>query len=247
MPHDKRRQVIEQGFCTTEGVYSSEEITGIIDIIEGATPSGANYRKSEGLFAIRGLLQELPELCSRLWTIGLRRLIEELGGEGYFCTKAIFLDKLAQSNWVVAWHQDVMISVEGRAEVEGFGPWASKNGWTTVQPTADVLENTLTLRIHLDDCDQTNGALRIVPGSHRSGILAASTIQDETKRSVTCPVKKGGVFAMRPLLLHASNKSTSYTRRRVIHLEFSSVELPAGLKWREKQDFTFPDSRFNEV
>ena len=40
---------------------------------------------------------------------------------------------------------------------------------------------------------------------------------------------------MKPLLLHASNRSTSNRPRRVMHLEFASVELPAGLAWRERR------------
>lgn len=235
-------QFAEDGFCTTEAVFSSEEVSELVQTIERASKSGTNFRKSDGLFAIRGLLHELPALRPKLWTTGLRQLVEKLGGRGFFCTKALFFDKPAQSNWVVAWHQDVMISVEGRVEVEGFGPWASKNGWTTVQPTTDILENTLTLRIHLDECDETNGALRVVPGSHRLGIVNASTIQERAKASVTCPVKKGGVFAMRPLLLHASNKSISDKHRRVIHLEFNSLELPEGLQWREKEVFATSDA-----
>jgi hypothetical protein len=39
---------------------------------------------------------------------------------------------------------------------------------------------------------------------------------------------------MKPLLLHASSRSTSARPRRVIHLEFSNVELPQGLAWRER-------------
>jgi hypothetical protein len=50
---------------------------------------------------------------------------------------------------------------------------------------------------------------------------------------VTCAVPKGGVMLMKPLILHASNKSTSERNRRVIHLEFSDIDLPDGLDWRE--------------
>jgi hypothetical protein len=39
---------------------------------------------------------------------------------------------------------------------------------------------------------------------------------------------------MKPLLFHASNKTTNNERRRVIHIEFSKHELPDGLEWSEK-------------
>jgi hypothetical protein len=38
---------------------------------------------------------------------------------------------------------------------------------------------------------------------------------------------------MRPMLLHASSKSTSSRSRRVLHLEYAGFDLPAGMKWQE--------------
>ena len=104
-----------------------------------------------------------------------------------------------------------------------------------MQPPVAVLENVVTLRIHLDDCDATNGALRVVPGSHRHGVVAAATIASHTSQATVCAVPAGGAMLMKPLLLHASNRSTSSRPRRVLHLEFASVELPAGLAWRERK------------
>ena len=40
---------------------------------------------------------------------------------------------------------------------------------------------------------------------------------------------------MRPLLMHASGRSTNNKRRRVIHIEFSNTELPAVVNWAEKE------------
>jgi len=39
---------------------------------------------------------------------------------------------------------------------------------------------------------------------------------------------------MKPLLLHASQKSISENDRRVIHLEFSNQEIP--MEWLEKKE-----------
>lgn len=40
---------------------------------------------------------------------------------------------------------------------------------------------------------------------------------------------------MKPLILHASSKSTSQKRRRVIHLELTSYEFPSAIEWEEKE------------
>ncbi len=39
-------------------------------------------------------------------------------------------------------------------------------------------------------------------------------------------------FAIVPLLLHASSRSTS-DRRRVLHIEFAGFSLPQPLDWQE--------------
>jgi ectoine hydroxylase-related dioxygenase (phytanoyl-CoA dioxygenase family) len=129
-----------------------------------------------------------------------------------------------------------MINVDRRAaDLAGFGPWTAKAGWVAVQPPVAVLENTVTIRLHLDDCDATNGALKGVPGSHRCGIVPPETIAAHTTAATVCAVPAGGAMLMKPLLLHASNRSTSPRPRRVVHLEFSAAELPAGLAWRERR------------
>jgi hypothetical protein len=44
-----------------------------------------------------------------------------------------------------------------------------------------------------------------------------------TVSAVDCTVGAGGVVAMRPLLLHASSKSASDARRRVLHVEYAAT------------------------
>ena len=105
-----------------------------------------------------------------------------------------------------------------------------------VQPPAAVLENTVTIRLHLDDCDATNGALKVVPGSHRGGVVPAEAIAARTATATICAVPAGGAMLMKPLLLHASGRSASSRPRRVVHLEFSAAELPSGLAWRERRE-----------
>ena len=42
---------------------------------------------------------------------------------------------------------------------------------------------------------------------------------------------RGGVVAMRPLVIHASSKSRSQAQRRVLHIEYAAVkEFPGGLR-----------------
>ena len=48
---------------------------------------------------------------------------------------------------------------------------------------------------------------------------------------VTAVVSRGGVLAMRPLLLHASSKAVVPSFRRVLHFVFGPPALPCRLRW----------------
>lgn len=100
-------------------------------------------------------------------------------------------------------------------------------------PPLEILQSTLTLRIHLDDTDATNGALRVVEGSHLEGIVRKEVQPWAAAREVTCDVPAGGVMLMRPLTIHASRRAQAGSRRRVVHLEFCNLELADGLAWAE--------------
>jgi hypothetical protein len=225
----------QNGFTSFPDIYTISEVNSLIKIIENATQNSPNFRQSNDLFAIRNLLSEIPGLQNVLWNGKLKTLIKDLFGANYFNVKAIYFDKPPQSNWIVAWHQDLTISVSQKADIEGFTNWTMKQGQSAVQPPQMILENIYTVRIHLDDCDETNGALRVIPKSHQNGVISMKCFRlEDYPEPVTCSVPKGGVMLMKPLILHASNKSTSERNRRVIHLEFSDMALLDGLDWREK-------------
>jgi ectoine hydroxylase-related dioxygenase (phytanoyl-CoA dioxygenase family) len=82
-----------------------------------------------------------------------------------------------------------------------------------------------------------NGALGVIPGSHNGGVKNARAIPLENTVK-TCTVERGGVMIMKPLLMHASNRSTSDKQRRVIHIEFANLNLPEGLEWSEYYSIT---------
>jgi ectoine hydroxylase-related dioxygenase (phytanoyl-CoA dioxygenase family) len=115
-------------------------------------------------------------------------------------------DKSVGTNWFVPWHQD-------RAE-DGRG-----------RPVAQ-LERTVALRVHLDDCNEDNGPLEVIPGSHVHGRLAADAIATVAAVSPSrlCLAVRGDIVAMRPLLLHRSQRARVPAGRRVVHLEFMSIE-----------------------
>lgn len=186
------------------------------------------------VYAIRNLLEAVPDVRELVDAPELRALVEPLLGPHAFVARAILFDKIEGANWKVPWHQDLSIAVRERKDVAGFGPWSEKAGVPHTQPPVAILEGMLTLRLHLDDCHTANGPLLVMPDSHRHGRLDAPAIQNWRANHIptTCLVPAGGVLLMRPLLLHASSAAQQPGHRRVIHLEYVAEALPSGLEWQ---------------
>jgi hypothetical protein len=149
--------------------------------------------------------------------------------------RSILFDKTESENWPVLWHQDLTISVAEERQIPGYGPWSHKDGSPHVRPPVSVLEKMVTIRLHLDETAATNGALRVIPQSHRNGRIDTDALRDFNKDgAVTCECSPGDALLMSPLILHSSRRSESPARRRVIHFEYARDEdLDASLRWFE--------------
>jgi ectoine hydroxylase-related dioxygenase (phytanoyl-CoA dioxygenase family) len=234
---DTLNQFDKNGFAVIHAVYSTEELEELYDIIESKDTSAETFRKSANLFAIRQFLKEIPETLPVIFNNNITNVIDALG-TNHFSVKSIYFDKPGESNWFVAYHQDLTISVNTKTEIEGYGPWTVKQNQFAVQPPLDILENIFTIRIHLDDTNEENGALKVVPGSHKKQIYRPETIDWKAETEVSCNVPKGGIMLMKPLLLHSSGRTVNNSQRRVIHIEFSNIELPENLEWSERISIT---------
>lgn len=233
-----KNEITSEGFTIINNVYTENEIEKIISLIEKKTENNtenATFRKSQDLFAIRQFHKEIPETLDFIFNQNLKDIIENTFGKGYFITKSIYFDKPEKSNWFVAYHQDLTISVNKKIEIENFENWTVKQNQFAVQPPTAILEKNFTIRIHMDKTTKDNGALKVINNSHSKGIFRVENLEIENE--TICEVEKGGIMIMRPLLFHASNKTTNNERRRVIHIEFSNQQLPDGLDWSEKDFF----------
>ena len=229
-----RKKLKKQGYAMLNQLYTSREIRKILAHLDSVTDSTGKT------FACRRLLQEVPGLVPVLLNQNLLRVVQAIDPKA-FLTKAIYFDKPPKANWYVTWHQDIPINVNKKKEVKGFTAWTEKSGVISVCPPLEINQRGFTLRIHLDDTDEKNGALRVVPGSHHKKLTDEEVKLITTlSNPFTTEVPAGGVMLMKPLLLHASSESKSQKRRRVIHLEFNSRELPKKLDWAERLNLDFP-------
>ncbi|MCB0736559.1 MAG: phytanoyl-CoA dioxygenase family protein [Bacteroidetes bacterium] len=226
------------GFSIISNVYSSEEVAEIVKTINSKEIKDQSVSNSKNVYAIRQLLASIPELAGLLFSDNLKNLLRLHFGHDFFLTKAIYFNKPKDSNWFVAYHQDLSITVNQKAEVDGYTNWTFKKGQYGVQPPVEVLENTLTIRIHLDNTDSNNGALAVKPSTHQKGVIRLDSDEWKAKADELCKVEAGGVMLMKPLLLHTSKRSKINEQRRVIHLEFNNTELAKPLKWKERMNLS---------
>lgn len=233
------QQLAQTGFAILPRVLDEPTISELIHALSQTTGPSTRQRQQK-TYAIRNLLETVPAVRHLAGSPAIRSIIEPILGPNAQPVRGLLFDKTPEANWKVAWHQDLTIAVQKRADVPGFGPWTLKAGVQHVQPPLAILETMLTLRLHLDDCEAANGPLQVLPGSHQSGKLTAADILQWRSRvePINCTLKRGGALLMRPLLLHASAPAQNPAHRRVIHLEFSSQTLPSGLNWLSTSPLT---------
>lgn len=226
-----KNRLTHKGFGILNHVYTTKETKKI-------KKEMGNYLKTitNPKVGVRGLLQKLPNLYPLIFNENLLSIIRSINPNA-FLIKSIYFDKSPQSNWFVTWHQDIPINVSEKQEIEGYSGWTEKEEVISVCPPLEVLQNQFTIRIHLDDTNRYNGALQVIPGSHKKQ-LSDSEIKVITENSIPylCEVDLGGIQLMNPLTVHSSSKSKHSKKRRVIHLEFSSSNLPNGLQFSEKEE-----------
>lgn len=228
--------VRQLGFAIVDDCLTNEQLQTLRELALEAVASPAALKRGSSSYAIRNMLEVVPELCGFQRWREIRQLVHPILGANAFLVRVVFFDKSPNANWSLFWHQDLSIAVKQRHEIDGFEAWTRKDGVNCVQPPLNVLENMLTVRLHLDDCTEENGALQVLAGSHLNARLNDQQTQEirSLQNPTTCNVRAGGALLMRPLLLHCSSKSVTETHRRVIHCEFAATDLPSPLEWHHR-------------
>jgi ectoine hydroxylase-related dioxygenase (phytanoyl-CoA dioxygenase family) len=210
-----------QGFAIIPGLLAPNDVDALLSELGGADlpRSRAGVRHAMRLPAVAAVAQDLR----------LMEIAQEVLGEESFPFRATLFDKSPTANWLVVWHQDTALPVRERREAPGWGPWSIKDGVTYAHAPASALSQVLALRVHLDNSTAENGPLRVLPGTHTLGVLTDQALHDLSTRiaAVECLAPRGGVLAMRPLVVHASSKSQAEVPRRVLHIEYAASPLIA--------------------
>jgi hypothetical protein len=110
----KKEEIEKNGFTIINDIFTEDEIQHMISIIQKTDNSNNTFRKTKDLFAIRQFLKEIPDIVPFVLTQKLSSAITQLFGTDYKVVKSIYFDKPGESNWFVAYHQDLTISVNKR-------------------------------------------------------------------------------------------------------------------------------------
>lgn len=222
---DWQKSIKEQGYAAVPGVLSARELIPVL-------VSLADLKPLPHRAGIRHVLSH-PTVTVVAHGPRLMEIARAVLGDSALPFRATLFDKTPDANWLVSWHQDTALPLREMTDTPGWGPWSEKEGVIYAHAPSSALEQVLALRLHLDDCTAENGPLRFLPGTHELGILSEAEIERHAtfQDPVEVLMAKGGVIAMRPLVVHASSKSRSQTPRRILHIEYSSTkEFHGGLK-----------------
>lgn len=144
--------------------------------------------------------------------------VEDLIGPDIVCWGAHFFCKMPGDPKEVSWHQDA--------------PY-----WP-LEPT-----RTVTVWLAIDDVDDENSALRVVPGTHRDGPLEVRESRPEEQnvlhltltdpadmeaRAVTLSLKAGEISMHADLLVHGSRANRSNRRRCGVAIRYANTIVRAN-------------------
>lgn len=230
----------EAGFALLDDVFTPSEVAHWNQTLAAAfadAPKGVHVRDDE-TYSARNVLDLCPEVGD-LWRVPpLESVVAGTLGPAAGLVRATYFDKTSGSSWAVPWHKDIVLSVhppDADAGASGsvsklWGPVRMKDGIPHAEAPLSVLRKMLQVRINLDDQTDRNGALAVLPGSHRDGKSVLMSGYHAT------PVygRAGSAMVLRPLVAHASGHTRDeQTHRRVLALEFAATEeLPDGFRWQ---------------
>jgi ectoine hydroxylase-related dioxygenase (phytanoyl-CoA dioxygenase family) len=220
-----QERILSDGFAIVPNALPEREVADLLAMIEQSElpRSRAGMRHAMRNESAAGAARD-PRLLS---------MAQDVLGSTAIPFRATLFDKSPTSNWLVVWHQDTALPLRERREVTNWGPWSIKDGVNYAHAPARALEQVLALRLHLDDSAAENGPLRVLPGTHALGVLSDDALHklSTTIQAIDCIVPRGGILAMRPLVVHASSKSQSSAPRRVLHIEYAvSSTIADGLE-----------------
>lgn len=209
-----KRHFKEEGYLLNLPILSPAEIQHIRDVYENLEREGGERNN-------KGRITNAHHTCRELWEIATHpRVLDTmealLGPDIILISTGFFVKQPSATDQFVAWHQDTMY-------------------WGLEPPFA------ATMWLAIDDADAENGCMRVIPGSHRLGLLPHRTSRqagnllgenqeidsalfDESSAVNFC-LKAGTASVHHGELIHGSNPNRSTRRRCGMTMRFTTPQI----------------------
>lgn len=213
-----------QGFAVVQQYFTTHTLDILLrehDRVETGEPSMGNLLNRSDV--VRGLAFDQDIL----------NLVKNIIGAQAVPVTAFFLNKTQQNNWALPWHQDIKVAVDAFAEAEGYSGWTNESGIMHVIPPSHFLDKMLSVRFNLDDSDDENGGLQVLPGTHKEGMLTneALTHKINTIAPLLCASPVRSITVLKALTIHRSDVSQTLRNRRILQIEYCGERLHHNLNF----------------
>lgn len=208
--------LLESGFAIIENILAPRECDALLAALAAVPQGRAGARHLMSCTEVAALAND-----ERLMLLAR----QSLNSESALPYRATLFAKTGRANWLVVWHQDTALPLVSRFDAAGWGPWSVKEGIHYAHAPTWALRRIVALRVHLDASTTANGPLRVIAGSHHTGVLSDAEVADYVKinNATECLLERGDVLRMSPLLIHASSKAQTDAPRRVLHIEYADA------------------------
>ena len=219
LTREQVRQYNEKGFIFPLDVFSADEIAVHRAYFDRLMDKA--LKAGWNSYSINCWHNYCPGLYDLTMAPRILDCVQDLLGPDLICWATHYFCKMPGDEKTVSWHQDA--------------------SYWPLTPSKVV-----TVWLALDDADVENGAMRVIPGSHRHGQIAfersdaeernvlSQTVHDAERYGdppVSFVLKAGQVSLHSDLLLHGSEPNPSSRRRCGLTLRYLSPDVRAYRDW----------------
>ncbi|HIC44692.1 MAG TPA: hypothetical protein EYO73_10575, partial [Sulfurimonas sp.] len=149
----------DDGVEIKQNFISESIITQIKEELKNSTHKIRSY----GLSHAHHKLKSIKSLVESEQLLGLAK---DILGSKPSTLRVIYLDKTEKGNWFLPWHQDIKAAINKKDDDLNWEGWSLENEVNYVHLPRKVLEKMVTFRINLDDSNEDNACLQVIPRSH---------------------------------------------------------------------------------
>jgi phytanoyl-CoA hydroxylase len=212
---EEKKHYDEFGYVVVTDLFQKEELNGMNQELDGCEEPPQSSGEHEGFtYQLAMLTDKTKNFANdeRILT-----LIEDIVKPGIAIFSSKLLTKLPHSPSVCHWHQD--------------------DAYYTEVVNSDT---RMSIWVPLQDTDEKNGCLWIVPGSHKQG-LQPYTIQNngtcrkaldeeqvDLSKAEPVPMKAGSILLFNALTWHSSKGNETDQVRRAFIVSYQEATVPLG-------------------